>query len=157
MASTTSIGLDKKLSKQLAEQLNVLLANYQVFYMNVRGFHWNIKGQDFFVLHPKFEELYNDALVRIDEIAERILTLGFTPLHAYSDYFKASSIKELKNVTEGQQSIRHIIDGLGTLIGLEREILKLSEKAGDDGTNDMMTVYVREQEKMVWMYTSDLK
>ena len=71
--NTTRIGLNRAASEETANKLNELLANYQVFYMNSRGFHWNIKGDKFFELHLKFEELYNDSLIKIDEIAERIL------------------------------------------------------------------------------------
>ena len=79
------IGLDTQKCKKLADELNVLLANYQLFYMNARGFHWNIKGDKFFELHLKFEELYNNLVIKVDEVAERILTLGYTPVHTYSD------------------------------------------------------------------------
>jgi starvation-inducible DNA-binding protein len=88
MAKLNAIGLDEKKSQQLATKLNNLLANFQLFYMNARGFHWNIKGEKFFELHVKFEELYTDALVKIDEVAERVLTLNHTPMHAFSDYVK---------------------------------------------------------------------
>ena len=66
------IGLDTKQAEDLVNELNELLANYSVFYQNVRGFHWNIRGERFFELHVKFEELYNDLFLKIDEIAERI-------------------------------------------------------------------------------------
>ena len=79
MKNLNKIGLDTKKSKMNAEKLNELLANYSIFYQNTRGFHWNIKGDKFFELHVKFEELYNDLKVKIDEVAERILTLGYTP------------------------------------------------------------------------------
>lgn len=101
MAHTASqIGLDNAQVKELIEKLNDLLANYQVFYQNVRGFHWNIRGQKFFELHVKFEELYNDMHTKIDEIAERILTLGGTPLHTFEDYTSISKVKVLKNASE---------------------------------------------------------
>ncbi|MCH2455246.1 MAG: DNA starvation/stationary phase protection protein, partial [Idiomarina sp.] len=90
MKQLSVIGLDKKKAEQLGDKLNELLSNYQVFYMNVRGFHWNIKGERFFELHAKFEETYDDLLLKIDEIAERILTLGQRPQHAYSTYIKNS-------------------------------------------------------------------
>jgi starvation-inducible DNA-binding protein len=85
MNKLNRIGLDNEKAKQLAEKLNELLANYSIFYQNTRGYHWNIKGEKFFELHVKFEELYNDLLLKIDELAERILTLGYTPNHNYSD------------------------------------------------------------------------
>ena len=105
MEQKNQIGLEPADTASLATLLNELLANYQVFYMNVRGFHWNIRGDKFFELHAKFEELYTDALVKIDEIAERILTLGYTPLHSYSDYLKKSEVEERMNVSDGAAAI----------------------------------------------------
>lgn len=154
--STNQIGLDSKLTEKLAASLNDLLANYQIFYMNARGFHWNIKGEKFFELHVKFEELYNDALLKIDEIAERILTLGFTPVHSYSQYIRTSKIQERNNVTEGKVAVEYVLSGLSTLIVKERELLKMSDKAADEGTNALMSDYIRAQEKLVWMYSAFL-
>ena len=114
--ATTDIGLEKKTSKELAQKLNALLAAYQLFYMNVRGFHWNIRGDKFFTLHVKFEELYTDALTKIDEIAERILTLGFTPTHAFSDYIEQSTIEEIKNEGKDIVCVQHVLSGLQSLI-----------------------------------------
>jgi starvation-inducible DNA-binding protein len=153
---TTRIGLSKDKSEALAKQLNVLLANYQVLYMNTRGFHWNIKGSNFFELHLKFEEIYNNLQLKIDEIAERILTLGHTPLHSYSDYLKKSGIKEKTNFSDGKKSLAEVLDALEIIITLQREILSLSADASDEGTNALMSDYIREQEKLTWMYASYL-
>lgn len=111
MTDTNSIGLPESSAAQLAEKLNQLLANYQTFYMNVRGYHWNVKGQEFFQLHVKFEEFYTDLLTKVDEVAERILTLGYTPVHAYSDYAKLSRIVEDKDVSDGQSCVKGILQG----------------------------------------------
>ncbi len=157
MKNKNQIGLDEKKCKQLAEKLNVLLANYQLFYINARGFHWNITGQKFFELHLKFEELYNDALLKIDEIAERILTLGHTPLHSFSAYTKTATIKEATNVSDGVKAVNEVVKSFKVLLEIEREILELSGKADDEGTNALMSDYIREQEKLVWMYSSFLK
>ncbi|RUA15613.1 MAG: DNA starvation/stationary phase protection protein [Flavobacteriia bacterium] len=150
------IGLDKKASQALSEKLNALLANYQIFYMNARGFHWNIKGEKFFELHLKFEELYNDSLIKIDEIAERILTLGSTPLHTYADYSTLSKIKAAKNVSNGKEAIQKILEGYEVLLPLERELLEMSGDSNDEGTNALMSDYIREQEKLIWMYSAYL-
>jgi starvation-inducible DNA-binding protein len=150
------IGLGNKQSKILADKLNILLNNYQLFYMNARGYHWNIKGEKFFELHLKFEELYNDALLKIDEIAERILTLGYTPIHSFSDYVKGSTIKEYKNVSDGKKAVANVLDGFSILLVIEREVLQLSADAQDEGTNALMSDYIRQQEKLVWMYSSFL-
>ena len=107
-----AIGLDKQKSKQLADKLNILLANYSIFYQNTRGFHWNIKGEKFFELHVKFEELYNDLLLKIDEVAERILTLGFAPEHNYSKYAPVAAIKESTKVVDGIKISRTNFGGI---------------------------------------------
>ncbi|MBC7886467.1 MAG: DNA starvation/stationary phase protection protein [Ferruginibacter sp.] len=152
-----AIGLDKTKSKQLAGKLNKLLANYSIFYQNVRGFHWNIKGEKFFELHVKFEELYNDLFLKIDEVAERILTLGSTPEHNYSQYAQAADIKESTNVSDGVKSVEQILEAFKTVILMQREILDLSADANDEGTNALMSDYIRMQEKLVWMYSAFLK
>jgi starvation-inducible DNA-binding protein len=152
-----SIGLDPAKAQKLSSKLNELLADYSIFYQNTRGFHWNIKGDKFFELHAKFEELYNDLLVKIDEVAERILTLGHTPMHTYSDYFKHADIKESPMIADGENAVGRIVDSFKTLIILQREILDLSSDANDEGTNALMSDYIREQEKLVWMYSAYLK
>ncbi len=157
MTHKNHIGLDPKKSEELAGKMNVLLANYQLFYINTRGFHWNIKGEKFFELHVKFEELYNDSQLKIDEIAERIVTLGYTPLHSFTAYLENSSIKEQTNVSDGMKAVKHIVDSFNVLLTMEREILQLSDEADDEGTNSMVSDYIRAQEKLVWMYSSFLK
>ncbi len=150
------IGLDQNKAQELAVQLNDLLANYQVFYMNVRGFHWNIKGDKFFELHLKFEELYDDLIIKIDEIAERVLTLGETPLHSFTDYLRQSAVEEVKDMSDGHASVQSILNSFEILITKQRQILNLSDDAGDEGTNALMSDYIREQEKLVWMYSAFL-
>lgn len=154
---TNHIGLDPKKAKQLSEKLNVLLADYSIFYQNTRGFHWNIKGEKFFELHVKFEELYNDLLLKVDEVAERILTLGHTPEHTYSAYTEMAGIKESPKVSDGLKAVEHILESFKVLIVLQREILDMSSDASDEGTNALMSDYIRAQEKLVWMYSSFLK
>ncbi|CAN5180019.1 Dps family protein [soil metagenome] len=150
------IGLDTDKTKQLAKQLNELLANYQVFYMNARGYHYNIRWEKFFELHIKFEELYSNIILKADEIAERVLTLGETPTHAYSGYLKISEIKEKQNVTNPKEAISEILSSFAVLLTRQREILSLSDEANDEGTNAQMSDYIREQEKLVWMYSAYL-
>lgn len=152
-----SIGLDQAGANKLAENLSALLANYSVFYQNVRGFHWNIQGEKFFELHVKFEELYNDIQLKIDEIAERILTLGAQPEHRYSEYLKASIIPESREVNKGKLAISNILEAFRIVMLQQREILALSGELNDEGTNALMSDYIRQQEKLVWMYTAYMK
>jgi starvation-inducible DNA-binding protein len=156
MNTINQIGLDKAKSKILADSLNNLLADYMMFYQNTRGLHWNIKGNKFFELHLKFEELYTDLLIKVDEVAERILTLGVTPLHTFDDYQATAKIPAVKNVSDGNQGVQSILDAFQVIITKQRELLTLSADAGDEGTNALMSDYIREQEKLVWMYSSYL-
>ncbi len=152
-----SIGLNKEKAEALVNSLNGLLADYQVLYMNVRGFHWNIKGDKFFELHTKFEELYDALIAKVDEIAERVLTLGGVPVHAYSDYINTSDIAEVKGVSDGVACVSSILDAYKVLLEKQRGILNLAGDADDEGTNALMSDYIREQEKEVWMYTAFLQ
>ncbi len=156
MSITNRIGLNTEKSKEVADLLNDLLANYSFLYQNVRGLHWNIKGDNFFELHLKFEELYNDLFIKIDDIAERILTLGFQPNHNYSAYQKLSEIKELTEVSDGVKGLKEIVKSFTILIKKQRNILVLTGDIDDEGTNALMSDYIREQEKLVWMYSAYL-
>ncbi|MEK9530937.1 MAG: Dps family protein [Flavobacteriaceae bacterium] len=154
MKHLNTIGLNIQKSKELAHALNDLLANYAILYQNTRGYHWNIQGDKFFELHLKFEELYNDFFIKIDEIAERILTLGHAPEHKYSNYLKDAKITESNEVSNGIKAIHEILDGFAILLSKERHILRLSGEIDDEGTNAQMSDYIREQVKLVWMYSA---
>ena len=150
------IGIDQEQATIISRKLNDLLANYQLFYQNLRGLHWNIKGKDFFELHLKFEELYDDAVIKIDEIAERILTLEDEPLHTFSDYLQTAEIKEEKNVIDGKQGVEITINNFKVLIAKERAILSLASIADDEGTVSLMSDYISQTEKTLWMLNSYL-
>ena len=144
-------------NQHIANQLNNLLAIYQIYYQNLRGFHWNIQGKYFFELHVKFEELYNDTAVNIDEGAERLLTIGFTPLHSFQDYLDTASIKATKGVHDGVEAVKTIVDNLSALVDQQKDIRSQAEDSGDAATGDMLATFVEEQEKTLWMYKAWLK
>jgi starvation-inducible DNA-binding protein len=148
---TNSLGLPIKESEELVNELNGLLSNYQIYYQNLRGLHWNIRGKRFFDLHIKFEELYNDSQIKIDLIAERVLTLGGVPLHTFSDYIANSKLKVGKNISKDVDAIQLILESLSTLLQIERVILNKSGAINDEGTNAMMSDFIAEQEKTNWM------
>lgn len=151
-----AIGLHEAKANELVLKLNSLLASYQVFYMNVRGLHWNIKGNRFFELHAKFENIYDDLAEKIDEIAERVLTLGGTPLHTFAQYLEKSKVKVLENVTDGMQGVTSVLETYKLLLAEQRVVLELAGDNADYGTNALMNDYISEQEKLVWMYSSFL-
>lgn len=145
------IGLDTVQSQALAAELNKLLASYQILYMNVRGFHWNIRGNQFFELHLKFEEIYNDLLLKVDALAERILTLDGVPLHSFSDYLNVSAIPEQKGLHDGRACVESLLESFRELLVAQRRILGQAADAGDEGTASILSDHVQQQEKLVWM------
>ena len=146
-----TLGLPIKETELLTNNLNKLLSNFQVYYQNLRGLHWNIKGKRFFDLHVKFEEYYNDSQLKIDLIAERVLTLGGTPLHTFTDYIENSQLKVGKNISNDVEAVSLVIDSLGILLSIERQILSDASEINDEGTNSMMSDFISEQEKTIWM------
>ncbi|NCB08754.1 MAG: DNA starvation/stationary phase protection protein, partial [Bacteroidia bacterium] len=100
----------KTKNQNIAEKLNQLLADYQIYYQNLRGLHWNVKGKMFFMLHGKYEEYYDEASEVIDEIAERILMVGGQPLHTFGDYLKTAKLSEVSNVSDGKEGVRIVLD-----------------------------------------------
>ena len=154
MRTLDYIKLDSAAAAKVVESLQQLLADYQVFYANLRGFHWNIKGHGFFVLHSKFEDLYNNAAEKVDELAERILMLGGTPANKFSDYLKVANINEVDKISNGEQALNNILQSISYLIGEERKILSIASQSGDEVTVSMMSDYLKEQEKLVWMLTA---
>jgi starvation-inducible DNA-binding protein len=154
---TNDIGLKIKDSKVLVDKLNSLLANYEIYYQNLRNFHWNISGPNFFELHAKFEELYNAANLGIDETAERILTLGERPFSSFAEYIENSEIKEAKNIKDGKKMVEIVRDNLNTLLKLEREALETAAEQGDEGTVALMSEYITGKEKVVWMLSAYLR
>lgn len=146
-----SLGLPVTESEALVKDLNGLLSNFQIYYQNLRGLHWNIRGKRFFDLHLKFEELYNDSQIKIDLIAERVLTLGGVPLHTFSDYIANSKLRVGKDISNDEEAIQLILESISVLLQLERQILIKAVEISDEGTNSMMSDFIAEQEKTNWM------
>ena len=151
MRTLDLLGLDEKKVQNVVNELSVLLADLQVFYSNLRGFHWDVKGHGFFVMHSKYEELYNDAAEKVDEVAERILQLGSTPESRFSVYLQTSEIKEADVVSCSKEALDLLLDYYKTLIARERRIIEVASEAHDDTTVSLVSDFLKEQEKTVWM------
>ena len=141
---------DEKLLPVVIE-LNTLLADYHIYYQKLRNFHWNILGENFFDLHKNFEVLYTDAQMKIDEIAERILTLRYHPLSKFSDYLKISSLNEGKSMKEDTEMVNEILSDHKLLLIQMSKVLNKAESANDEGTLDLIGSYIRQLEKASWM------
>ena len=151
MKTLNYLHIDETGAKGIVSALEQLLADYQVFYTNLRGFHWNIKGHGFFVLHSKFEEMYEDVAAKVDEIAERILMLGGKPENRFSEYLKVAQLKEVTDVSCGDEALKNVLESYSYFIGQERKLIALASAAADDTAVSMMSGYLEAQEKMVWM------
>lgn len=136
---------------QIANLLNKLLANYHIHYQRSRAFHWNIKGPKFFELHVKFEEFYTDALTKIDEVAERILALGSTPVSSLQEYIQNADLKEGNNKISDKEMVQLLANDFRTLVDQEKQIMKAANETEDERTADIMNSYIAEQEKTIWM------
>ena len=151
MRTLDYLNLNEARVANVVTALQNLLADFQIYYTNLRGFHWEIKGRGFFVLHAKFESMYDDTATKVDEIAERILTLGGTPENKYSGYLKVARIPEVSGVTSSHEAVDNILNTYKHFIAEERKLIDLANEANDAVTADMLTGYLKEQEKMIWM------
>ncbi len=141
---------EKKLLPVVLE-LNILLADFNVYYQKLRGFHWNILGKNFFDLHVKFEELYNDAKVKIDEIAERVLTLQHHPVSQFKEYLKIATVDETTPLMKDTEMVHELLGDHKKILAQMRVVLTHADEAGDEGTIDMIGAYIGELEKSSWM------
>ncbi|MCH4823776.1 DNA starvation/stationary phase protection protein [Gramella lutea] len=145
------LGLDTKKTKKTVEELNILLADYHLYYQKLRNFHWNVIGKNFFDLHEKFEELYDDAKLKVDEIAERILTLRYQPTSNLSDYLKDSNLDESPSDISDSKMIELLLKDHGLILKQMRKVVEVADESNDEGTIDLIGAYIRELEKTSWM------
>ena len=145
------LNLNKEKISTTVEELNVLLADYHLYYQKLRNFHWNIIGKSFFDLYQKFEEMYDDAVLKIDEIAERILTLRYQPTSNLSDYLKLSNLEESKSELTDEEMVKTLLKDHGKILNQLRKVVEVADKAEDEGTIDLIGAYIRELEKTSWM------
>ena len=145
------LNIDNQKVMPVVSELNVLLADYHVHYQKLRNFHWNILGKNFFDLHNRFEEMYNDTRVKIDEVAERIVTLKYHPISKLSDYIEVSRIKESSPLLTDEEMVADIINDNKIILEQLGKIIERATKAKDEGTVDMIGAYIRELEKSTWM------
>ncbi|TNJ66693.1 DNA starvation/stationary phase protection protein [Paenibacillus hemerocallicola] len=143
-------------TKSVVETINKQIANWGVLYVKIHNFHWFVKGKQFFTLHEKFEELYKEADLRIDELAERVLSIKGRPIATMKEMLAESSIKEANGDESADQMVKTIVKDFQTMIGEMRKAIDLAEEAGDHTSADMMTSVQTSLEKHVWMLEAAL-
>ena len=140
------------MSKELESKLNLYLANQMIDYVKKHNLHWNLKGTQFFTLHAKLEELYEEAGDILDEVAERILALGGNPVSNMKEALAMATIKELGDGPKSsEETIRALISDTDYWIKDSKEIADLADKEGDSVTNDMFNGYTKAYQKLAWM------
>jgi len=152
-----SIGIAQKDREAVAKQLSKLLADTYSLYLKTHSFHWNVTGPQFNSLHVMFETQYHELWLAADEVAERIRTLDVFAPGSYSQFGKLTSISEEAGVPAWKDMVGQLVDGHETAAATAREVLKVANAAGDDGTADMVTGRLKEHEKTAWMLRSLLK
>jgi starvation-inducible DNA-binding protein len=137
------LNIDNQKVLPVVSELNMLLTDFHVHYQKLRNFHWNILGKNFFDLHNRFEEMYNDTRVKIDEVAERIVTLKYHPISKLSDYIEVSRIKESSPLLTDEEMVADIINDNKIILEQLGKIIERATKAKDEGTLDLMGAYIR--------------
>lgn len=136
----------------LEKELNCFLSDLNVFYRKLQNYHWNVEGKDFFVVHEKLEEYYDEVNASIDEIAEHILILGGQPLGKIQDYLDNTCIVEAENKKIKSEVIFHnLVNDLGMLL---KKVIQLKEKADEQkeySTSSLMDNYIASYSKKIWM------
>ncbi|OAT74157.1 Dps family protein [Parageobacillus thermoglucosidasius] len=142
--------------KQLTDIVNKQIANWSVLYIKLHNYHWYVKGSQFFTLHEKFEQLYNEAALHIDELAERLLALGGAPVATMKESLEQSSVKEATGQETAEQMVATIVSDFETMIAELKEGMHVADEVGDETTGDMLLGIHQSLEKHVWMLKSFL-
>lgn len=148
---------NKTQTKSSVEQiLNRQVADLNVMYVKIHNYHWYVKGPNFFTLHVKFEELYNEVTIQMDAIAERLLTIKGSPAATMKEYLDLASIQEATGEEDPKTMVQNIIEDFATLSEEYAEGIEAAEEAGDEPTADLLTGFQRDLEKHMWMLRSYL-
>ena len=155
--STVNIGISEAARKQAATEISSLLASSYTLYLKTHNFHWNVCGRLFYSLHKMFEQFYQELASAVDELAERIRSLGFRAPGSYTEFLKLSSIKEATESYSDTEMVKILLQDHETLIQQARAALAVVEKLGDESTADLLTERIAVHEKNAWMLRSILQ
>ncbi|MCM3629526.1 DNA starvation/stationary phase protection protein [Paenibacillus glycanilyticus] len=139
---------------QTNDVLNKQIANWSVLYIKLHNYHWYVKGTQFFTLHVKFQEFYEEAALHVDELAERLLALKGAPVATMAEYLQIASIKEASGSESAHQMVETLISDFSIVIGEVKEGMEVAQSAGDETTADMLLAIHTTLEKHVWMLTA---
>ncbi len=153
-ATKINIGIDKEDRKAVCAGLSRLLADTYLLYLKTQNYHWNVTGKMFQSLHTLFETQYRDLAEAVDEIAERIRTLGEFAPGSFSSFSKLTSIKEENSIPTAEEMIAHLVTGNEAVVTTAREMISLTDECEDDVTADLLVERMQIHEKNAWMLRS---
>ncbi|MEK4627557.1 MAG: Dps family protein [Solibacillus sp.] len=142
--------------QELNKQLNELVATWSVLYTKLHNFHWYVNGPSFFTLHTKFEELYNEVTLNLDEVAERILSRGGKPVATLSEHLELSIIKEATGKETTEEMVQSTISDFETIMKALKTAMETAAEEGDDRTEDLLNANYQSLEKHAWMLNAFL-
>lgn len=142
--------------QELNKQLNELVATWSVLYTKLHNFHWYVNGPSFFTLHTKFEELYNEVTLNLDEIAERILSKGGKPVATLKEHLELSLIEEATGKETTEEMVETTIKDFKKIMKALKNAMELASEAGDDRTEDLLNATYQSLEKHTWMLNAYL-
>jgi DNA-binding ferritin-like protein (oxidative damage protectant) len=143
-----------KTTKTVQQHLNRQVANWSVLYIKLHNYHWYVKGSQFFTLHIKFQELYEEAALHVDEIAERLLAVKGQPIATMTNFLEESTIKEASGKETAEQMVDQLIKDFSSIIDELKEGMEASQEASDETTADMLLAIHKKLEKHVWMLSA---
>jgi len=141
---------------QVVKILNEQLSDWSLLFVKLHNYHWNVKGSDFFTLHEKFELLYNEAAMHIDEIAERVLALGAVPAGSFKEYLELSTLEEATGKETSREMVEQVVADFKVVVANAKNGINVAGEAGDDTTVDLLTQIHVALEKHVWLFTAFL-
>ena len=144
------------MSKDLIKEMNIQVSTWSVMYTKLHNYHWYVKGHQFFTLHAKFEELYNEATAHMDEIAERVLTLGGDPVATLKEHLQQSVVKEATGSEKADEMVEKIATDFGEIMTSLKKGMELAADIGDDMTEDILNAIYQSIEKHQWMLNAFL-
>lgn len=144
------------MSAALNKELNKQVATWSVMYTKLHNFHWYVKGPQFFTLHAKFEELYNEATLHMDEIAERLLTLGGKPVATLKEHLELSDVTEATGKETTEQMVATVVKDFDKIMKSLKKGMDEAAKDEDDMTEDLLNAVYQSIEKHQWMLNAFL-
>ena len=141
-------------NKKVVDALEGLLADSYTLYLKTHSYHWNVTGPMFSTLHLMFETQYNELALAVDEIAERIRTLGAPAPGSYSQFMERATVKEDTGVPKAEDMLRNLVADQEAVVATARKVVRAGEEAGDDASTDLGVRRIDLHEKTAWMLRS---